>query len=72
MTLSATLDKSDPHETLKILQSPEANLPFVYRDKDAYLYHDALLKEKVEGLPQTVLVSPFLHSRQYHNRLVAD
>ena len=60
LALSATLDKDDSQETLKALQSPAANLPFVYRDKEAYKYHEALLKEKREGLPQILLVCSFL------------
>lgn len=56
LALCATLDNDDPQETLVALQSPAANLPFVYRDKEAYKYHEALVKEKREGLPQNLLV----------------
>ena len=54
--LNIVLDKDDPQETLKALQDPDANFPFVYRDKEAIKYHEALIEEKKQGLPQCLLV----------------
>ncbi len=54
--LNIALSKDDPQQTLKALQSPDANFPFVYRDKEAEKYHKALIKEIKCGLPQCLLV----------------
>ncbi len=55
-TLNITLEKDDPQETLKALQNPDANFPFVYRDKEADKYHKALIEQKKCGMPQCLLV----------------
>ncbi|XP_064397976.1 uncharacterized protein LOC135344660 [Halichondria panicea] len=54
-TLNITLEKDDPQETLKALQNPDANFPFVYRDKEADKYHKALIEQKKCGMPQCLL-----------------
>jgi len=55
-TLNIVLDKDNPKETLSALQDSNAKFPFVYRDKEAIKYHEALIEEKKNGLPQCLLV----------------
>ena len=56
--LNEVLSEDDPAQTLKALKNPDGNFPFIYQE--ASRYHKALLKERKEGLPATILVSGFL------------
>ena len=56
--LNEVLSKDDPAQTLKALKNPDGNFPFIYQEVSRY--HKALLKERKEGLPATILVSGFL------------
>ena len=53
--INKALEKDSPPETLKALQHPDANLPFVYQH-EAAKYHPALVAEKTHGVPSNVLV----------------
>ncbi len=55
--LNNAIGEDDPPHTLKELQNPDANFPFVYRDKEAEKYHKALVEEMKHGLPQCLLVT---------------
>ena len=60
-SLNEVLGEDDPAQTLKALKNPDGNFPFIYQE--ASRYHKALLKERKEGLPATILVSGFLSSQ---------
>ena len=62
-SLNEVLSEDDPAQTLKALKNPDGNFPFIYQE--ASRYHKALLKERKEGLPSTILVSGFLELSSY-------
>ena len=53
--LNEALADDHPDDTMKILQNPDANFPFV--TTEPMKYHRALLRETREGVPGNVLVS---------------
>ena len=57
-SLNEVLSEDNPAQTLKALKNPDGNFPFIYQE--ASRYHKALLKERKEGLPSTILVSGFV------------
>ena len=53
-SLNDVLQQQDPAKTLEVLKESNGNFPFIHQD--AVKYHNALLKEKKNGLPGNVLV----------------
>lgn len=64
-SLNEVLERQDAAQTLKALKNPEGNFPFIYQE--ASKYHEALLREKKEGLPGNVLVNRYSSCHNTHS-----